>query len=273
MPAIPSLPEHHLEAICQVLADTGSGLTGTEIGRLLDQLGLADPGQGITKWRRLHQALSAAQREHRAANIVAAFIERAMDPVRFVHERGTFEGRRARLNAVLAFASMELGEDGKVRPARAARTISDAVERMGALRAELERRRVHADVLSCCRAELLGDENYFHAVLEATKSVAKKIRERSGLASDGARLIDEAFGIGGGLPRLAFNTLRSESEKSEHTGLMMLMKGVFSSFRNPTAHEPRVDFRLSAQDALDVLSMLSLVHRRLDAAVPTGFCP
>jgi hypothetical protein len=54
-----------------------------------------------------------------------------------------------------------------------------------ALRKALVERKVHADVLKFCRAELLVD-NYFHAVFEATKSVAEKLRQKTGLGSDGA---------------------------------------------------------------------------------------
>ena len=88
------------------------------------------------------------------------------------------------------------------------------------------------DVLKFCRAELVV-ENYFHAVFEATKSVAQKLRDKAGLASDGGPLVDGALGLGRtGVPRLAFNSLRTESERSEHTGLMNLIKGVFGAFRN-----------------------------------------
>lgn len=46
-----------------------------------------------------------------------------------------------------------------------------------------------------------------------------------------------AFGIGKkAYPVLAFNSLTTDSEKSEHNGLMNLMKGFFGTFRNNTAH-------------------------------------
>ena len=73
----------------------------------------------------------------------------------------------------------------------------------------------------------------------------------------------------GGVPRLAFNSLQTESERSEHTGLMNLIKGVFGAFRNTTAHAPRIHWNVTEHDALDVLTTLSLVHRRLDSAVRT----
>jgi uncharacterized protein (TIGR02391 family) len=113
--------------------------------------------------------------------------------------------------------------------------------------------------------------NYFHAVLEAAKSVAQKIRDQSGLLSDGAELVDEAFGIGKRqYPVLAFNALATESERSEHTGLMNLMKGFFGTFRNPTAHAPRIVWKITEQDALDMMTLASLLHRRLEHVVKTG---
>ena len=73
-------------------------------------------------------------------------------------------------------------------------TIDEARARANRLRCELERRGVHADVLEFCRAELL-QENYFHAVLEATKSLSAKIQKKSGLTSDATELAMSTFGL------------------------------------------------------------------------------
>jgi len=62
------------------------------------------------------------------------------------------------------------------------------------LHATLVSRQVHEDVFAFCKAELLH-ENYFHAVFEAMKSIAEKIRRPSGLDGDGAKLVDQAFGL------------------------------------------------------------------------------
>ena len=45
----------HLEAACRVLADTERGLSGTQIGRLLQEMEVADPSPSMTKWKRLLQ--------------------------------------------------------------------------------------------------------------------------------------------------------------------------------------------------------------------------
>lgn len=267
MSVISMFTEGQLRAICDALGDTAIGLTGSEIAELLAQCGIPDPGP-ITKRHRLYEALYAKQQRDRCGNCVVVFIHAAMDPARWLSKPERFEQLRYRLNEALAFCGYTLGEDGKLRVTKAARTLSEAQQRANRLRQELQRRRVHADVLKFCRGELL-QENYFHAVLEATKSVAEKIREKTGLTSDGSKLVDEAFGLSKGMPLLAFNSLRTESERMEHTGLMSLMKGMFGVFRNVTAHAPKIFWPINEQDALDLLTLASYLHRRLDEAVPT----
>lgn len=150
-----------------------------------------------------------------------------------------------------------------MRPVTQARTLTEAQERAGRLRKELLQRKVHPDVLQFCRAELLH-ENYFHAVFEAAKSVAQKVRDRTGLTGGGADIVDKAFGLSS--PLLAINTLRTETEQSEQKGFANLLKGMFGTFRNVTAHAPKVTWPIPEQDALDLLSLVSYMHRRLDAA-------
>lgn len=266
MAAIPEFSANVLERICDILGDTQTGLTGSEIGRYLGQLGITDPLPGMTKRYRLYEALSQRQQQDRCGNLVAAFIHAVMDPVLHTGAGDYFETKRGELNQVLAFAGYQLAEDGKLHATQAARTLTEAEQRAGLLRIELQRRNVHPDVLAFCRAELLHD-NYFHAVFEATKSVAAKIRSRTSLTADGSGLVDEAFSSGkAGMPFLAFNTLQTDTERSEHTGLMNLMKGMFGAFRNVTAHAPKIHWSVTEQDALDLLSIASLLHRRLDTA-------
>lgn len=167
----PSFAHGDLESLCRVLADTSEGLSGTDIGRLLQALGIGDPEAGTTKWKRLLAALDQRQREDRCGNKVIEFITEAMRPVRFAGRSEVFENRRVSLNDVLIFNGLELGADGNLRPRTAARTLTEADERAGRLRAELSKRSVHPEVLKFCRAELLQN-NHFHAVLEATKIVS-----------------------------------------------------------------------------------------------------
>lgn len=254
-----------LEAIAQALGDTDAGLRGSEIEHLLTSARIGDPTPAITKWKRLYNAFAESQNHLQHRRNVLAFIRFSMKPERFVREPGRFEPLRANLNRALAFAGLAVEASGQLVAIDAARTLSEAERRAKELRADLLSRGVHPDVLSSCRAELVAD-NYFHAVLEATKSIADKLRALSGLTSDGAALVDAT--LCGAKPMLAINELKTESEQGEQRGFANLLKGVFGMFRNPTAHEPRIHWQMSIADAEDLLSMASLIHRRLDAAHP-----
>jgi uncharacterized protein (TIGR02391 family) len=102
-------------------------------------------------------------------------------------------------------------------------------------------------------------------VLEASKSVADKLRAKTGEDGDGSTLVDATCSLKSG-PRIAFNNLATEWERSEQTGIAMLMKGLFSTFRNPAAHAPKVLWATSRSEALDMLTLASMLHRRLDDA-------
>ena len=158
---------------------------------------------------------------------------------------------------------MIVQEDGKLIRAKFAKTISEAEGRAQKLTAKLQARKVHADVLIFCKAELLAD-NYFHAVLEAVKSVADKLRAKTGLSDDGGTLIDRA--LLGDLPILIINAHQTFSEKSEQKGFANIIKGTFGMFRNPMAHEAKIKWEITEEDAIDLLSLVSLIHRKLDKA-------
>ena len=125
---------------------------------------------------------------------------------------------------------------------------------------------MHPDVLAFCEEEFL-QRNYFHAVLEATKSLSDKIRKRTGLTGDAGQLAQKAFSPGAtGIPLLRFNSLMTDTHKSEQSGLLNLFLGLFGAFRNVTAHGVKEDWPITEQDALDLMTLASLLHRRLDTA-------
>ena len=103
-------------------------------------------------------------------------------------------------------------------------SLDEAHQRANKLHFELGKRRVHPQVLRYCNSELL-EENYFHAVFEAVKGIADRIREMTLLVQDGSELIDVVFNVD--IPYLALNTLRTDTEKSEQRGFTNLLKGTF----------------------------------------------
>lgn len=264
METIPVFDSQHLEAACKVLADTEHGLSGTEIGDILRDCRIADPTPDLTKWRRLFNALAEVQNARQFGNYLIMFISRALNPVSYASNREKFVWRRSKLNVVLAFSGFNVREDGKVIRAPIETTLKGARARAGALRSALEDRHAHAETLKYCREELL-DDNYFHAVLEAIKGVAERIRNLAGLTTDGADLVTTAFSVKS--PVLSINALKTETEISEQKGFSNILVGLFGVARNPTAHAPKIAWPMTEQDALDILSLISFAHRKLDGAV------
>jgi uncharacterized protein (TIGR02391 family) len=249
-----------LEAIAGALGDTEDGLTNSEIGSLLKSAKLNDPGPG-TKRNRIYNAFAEFQNREKNNRHILAFIRKALNPARYARFAHRYEPMRANVNQALLFAGIYADEAGKLHKGLAASTLPEAERRASELKKDLASRGTHPDVLEFCRAELLAD-NYFHAVQEAVKSLVEKLRKRTGLIDDGNDLFDRAFG--GSEPLLVINDFQTMSEKSEQKGFLNLLKGTYSTFRNPTAHAPRKDWEMKKEDAEDLLSLLSFIHRRID---------
>ncbi|MER8451228.1 TIGR02391 family protein [Mesorhizobium sp. M1428] len=253
------LSQDQLEAIAGALGDITQGLTGPEIQHLIPSSKMIDPGPG-TKRVRIYNAFVESQNSKQNRTHVLEFIRLAMRPSRYSRDPERFEPMRALLNQASAFAGLVVDQAGNLTSAEAAQTLPETQRRARELRADLEGRGVHPDVLKFCRAELLAD-NYFHAVQEAVKSVADKMRTRTGL-TDGAPLVDRV--LAGDPPLLAINPRSTVSERSEQNGFANVVRGTFGMFRNPTAHEARIHW--AKEDTEDLLSIVSLIRRRLDAA-------
>lgn len=263
---IPTFPAEQLEAIARTLAAADDGLTGSEIAQLLASCHIPDPDPSNTKWKRLYTAFAAFQNTHRVGNHVVLFINRAMSPVRYTNDPGCFSRKRAQLNAVLAFSGITIAQDGTARRVDHAKSLDEALERANRMAAHLRSRGVHGEVLRFCNAEILA-QNYFHAVFEALKSISARLRAMSGLDLDGAALVESSLGLSDQRPPLiALNPLRTRTDHSEQRGFASILTGLFGAIRNPLAHEARIEWEMTEEDALDVLTLLSLVHRKLDKA-------
>ena len=253
-----------LEAISAALGDTSSGLTGSEIGFLLNASRILDVDTSATKRVRLYSAFANDQNSRQGRLHILAFIRKSMKPERYMSNADRFEPMRVRLNQALLFAGSAVDHSGLLHEVSQARTIPEARVRAEDLRADLLKRGVHVAVLRFCKEEVLVS-NYFHAVLETVKSVMDKLRLKSGLCDDGAVLIDKS--LAGERPLVRINRLSTESERSEQKGFANLLRGVSGMFRNTTAHDARIYWNMSKDDAEDLLSMASLIHRRLDSAI------
>ncbi len=260
----PMFEAHVLEGLCRTIGDTSDGLTGTEIRQILLNANIPDIDPQNTKWRRLYSAFAGWQNENQCSNHILRFVQDALQPVRYIGKEEVFHNRRLEVNKRLAFIGTEFTEQGKFRLVEKATTIAEAEQRASRLKHKLENRNVHSAVFEYCKAELLV-ENYFHSVFEATKSIADRLRTMTGLYADGNALAETSFSTSN--PLVKINSLKTDTDRSEHLGLCNLIKGMFGLIRNSTAHEPKIKFEITEDEALDILNTISYIHKKLDKAI------
>ena len=258
-----------IKEIAAVLADTEDGLTGREIGDLLMRLRMDDPLPTATKRDRLAEAFVARQNHDGGdPKRLITFIVRMMEPVRYRDRPELFTLRQDRLNERLAFVGLHVNAMGRIARGTSASTLDEATRIATSIRDELQRRQTHPEVLKYCSVEVLK-KAHFHACLEATKSIFDRLRDMTGSLGDGASLVDATLSLGkSGTPLLAINSLATQTEKDEQSGLANLVKGLGGLFRNPVAHDPRLNRTISDEELLEVLNVVSMVHRRLDTVNP-----
>lgn len=250
-----------MEALAKILADSGQGLTGTELSKFIPEAGLLDIDPSNTKWKRLYNSFVDYQNKNKNSNNILTFINLSMKPSRFVGQNEKFESIRAELNKRLSFIGLLLNEKGVFNLVTTATTITEAEQRVNRFKSKLENRNIHSKIYEYCNAELIT-ENYFHSVFEAVKSIAEEIRKRTNLILDGAELVDKALSVSN--PLIKINSLQTETEQSEQKGFSNLIKGVFGMFRNTTAHAPKVVWEITEDEALDIMTTISLIHKKLN---------
>lgn len=262
----PSWTYGTLREVAAVLADTDDGLTGREIRDLLGRLRMSDPLPSATKRDRLCEAFVVRQNADGHPRRIITFIVTAMEPVNYRDRPHLFNLRRDRLNERLAFVGLHVNDQGQMANGAVARTLDQASRIATSIRDELGRRKTHPEVLKYCSIEVLKRDN-FHACLEATKSIFDRLRSMTGTAGDGSSLVDAVLALGKtGKPLVAINGLTTQTERDEQSGFANLIKGLGSLYRNPTAHDPRLKRSISEEELLEVLTTISMIHRRLDTA-------
>jgi uncharacterized protein (TIGR02391 family) len=125
-------------------------------------------------------------------------------------------------------------------------------------------REFHAEVIKHAHT-LFMNGHLFHAVFEAAKAYNKAVREKAQSTKDGQALMLEVWGWERGC--LKVTACQSDTDRSTQEGIKFLSAGLMGAIRNPTAHEPAVDWPISLPDCLDILSFISFLFRQLDKAV------
>lgn len=131
-------------------------------------------------------------------------------------------------------------------------------------RAAFQERGFHREISLHCK-KLFLQGNYFHSVFEGAKAYNKLVREKAAVSKDGRSLMMTVWGWEKGV--LKITPCQTETDKNVQDGVMFLSAGLMQAIRNPTAHEPAVDWPISEEDCLDILSFLSFLFRKLDDAV------
>ena len=205
-------------------------------------------------------------------NGVLQLIQSLNEPVIYSSNPEGFREFCTGLNRILRFYGVEYRDDGRFHYVAPTRTLTEAERRSAALENKMVYRRIHHEVRRYSKAEYL-EENYFHAVVEAYKGLAERIRDQTGYTTDGLQLIKQAFERPspgqGGYPTLAFNTLTTLSERNEHDGFLDFLSGCTKFFRNPMSHTPKVKWSRDIDDAVDCLTVISLMHFILDGCYST----
>lgn len=257
----PKLEDAVVEHLSRLLSGWESGPT---ISAKLQSMGMFDNAEGYTKWKRLNAVFLKSQQDCGDCRKIAEYILKVMSPVNFVGQADIFHDRRKQLNEILVFSGLSLNQRGEFVRVEPALSVEESQARANSLRRKLADRNVHSEVLRYCTAEIVAND-VFHAVFEACKGLFEAIRSKSGCSEDGAELIDKVFKVD--TPILALNSLRTKTEKSEQTGFASLLRGCASACRNPIAHEPRVLWAGTEEDAVDSLMLVSLLMKKLDKCV------
>ncbi len=148
------------------------------------------------------------------------------------------------------------------------RTLDKAGVRQGGIDSQrrklFDTRRLHGDVYRHSR-QLFVQGNYFHAVFEAAKAYNNAARDKAQSVRDGQSLMLEIWGWERGV--LKVTPCESETDKNVQEGIKFLTAGLMQAIRNPTAHEPALDWPISEDDCLDILNFISFLFRKLHQAV------
>ncbi len=266
-----------LLAICGVLAATCGGFSKGQLKKFLSSCNIIYPQEptsngnvhsiGPNKRDWLYNCLVEDLNIYHSESRIYNFIETTLNPISHTREdsRDSYAFILSELNKVLVLLGMEMTKEGKIQEVVAAKTLDEVDRRVNDLDKKLTQRAIHYEVKRYCIKDYLR-KDYFDAVFEAAKGLAQRVREKTGLTSDGGELFQKAFSTQD--PYLFINKLSTEGELSEFKGIKELLESIFHLVRNPAAHTPKINWKVEETKALDVLTLISFAHKYLDECNP-----
>ncbi|KKS29168.1 MAG: hypothetical protein UV83_C0006G0019 [candidate division WWE3 bacterium GW2011_GWE2_43_18] len=248
-----------LEALAKIIGDN---YTGSEISELFRKAGFPEISHdGGTKWRFVYAALEAMQKQTYGTFNIATLIQQLCDPQEYFSAPEKHEVICKQVNQILRFYGLLVGDDGKLRKSGEKITsLSKAIPENAKI---FDDRKFHNKISQHAR-KLFTERNYFHAVFECCKVYDKEIQEKSQMSEYGSRLMENALALTG---TLKLNAQQTRTEKNEQEGVMHLSVGLMRAIRNPQAHEPALDWPINREEALDLLSFLNFLFKKIDKVI------
>lgn len=118
----------------------------------------------------------------------------ALSPVCFTGQadRNKYYHLLEETNKVLLLAGLSISNEGQLVDVVQAKTLDEVDRRVNHLKRELYNRAIHSEVQKYCIKDYLR-KDYYDAVFEAAKSLAERVRQITGLTSDGGELFQKRF--------------------------------------------------------------------------------
>lgn len=259
-----NIDQQKIEIICNIIADTDNGLTGGELKHLLDLCKVSYEQKILPNKRKwLFNSLADKFNKEHSLELFKELIENALNPALFtsLNKRDQYEYLVNGVNKVLLLEGYEINSSGKIIKVAKAKNLDEVDRRVNEREAKFLKQKFHPLVIYLAKKEYVNGQ-YFEAVFEASKGLSKKVKEMTGLTGDGANLFEKAFSTKD--PYLVLNRLETETERNEHIGLRTLLNAIFLLFRNPQAHNIKLDWPVDEEKALDALSLISFAFKGLE---------
>ncbi|NMB97459.1 MAG: TIGR02391 family protein [Clostridiaceae bacterium] len=248
-----------LEQISKIIGDR---YTGSEITSFFEKCGFPEyVHDGATKWRFVKRVLHQIQNSTYGSYNIVKIIKILCSPEEFYTNAELHRDIINSVNEVIEFYGLRINTDGTITYLREKRSKPSEKDSEDAKL--FASRTLHHEIVKHSKV-LFVEGNYFHAVFESCKAFDKYVKEKSCIDKHGTDLMSAALSLKG---PLKLNKQITETEKNEQEGLMHLCMGLMRAIRNPESHEPKLDWNINREDALDILSLISFLYRRIDKTI------
>lgn len=254
------------ERTSEALANAFTVLTHRDIDKFLSECYI-EIKHGNNKKEKLFYSFRNEKEKSNSSEKVLSFIQKVLNPLNYIDDdkRNSYDSILETINKILIMHGLRISEEGKITFTEKTNNLKEIDKKINGLKNKLKQRGIHSEVLRYCKEDYLR-KDYYDAVFEASKSLADRVRNITGLNDDGSKLFQTVFNKNN--PCIVLNTLETESEKNEFNGLRELLECISHLVRNPAAHTPKINWKTNEDEALDVLSVVSFAHKYLDKCYP-----